>query len=36
VETKTTVCGDAEQVRRELLGTRRAVADDTRRAGDVP
>jgi carboxylate-amine ligase len=32
VETKTSVCGDAEQVRRELLGLRRAVARAAREA----
>ncbi len=33
VETNTPVCGDAEQVRRELLGSRRAVAGAARAAG---
>ncbi|MGW4210374.1 glutamate--cysteine ligase [Lentzea sp. NPDC004789] len=33
VETKTSVCGDAEQVRRELLGLRRTVARAAREAG---
>ena len=33
VETKTSVCGDVEQVRRELLGLRRTVARAAREAG---
>jgi carboxylate-amine ligase len=33
VETKTSVCGDVEQVRHELLGLRRTVARAAREAG---